>query len=459
MTVKDNPYSNLITAGSSGSGVYEVTSLNVTGRTTTESLRVTDTAVSTSTITGAAVISGGLGVAGAAYIGGTLNAAGAATFTTIGASGVTSISNTTEWSGTSGALTVAGGVYIAKKLNVVGDFSVATNKFNVAASSGNTSVAGTLSVTGLATFTNKIVTSAGLAATPAIYPTGDANTGIWFPAADTVAISTGGSERVRVDASANVGISKIPETINTYYASLQMGGNSNIMAYKSEDANSPIMICNNMFYNTSYQYIPISTGNACFILLQQGAIKFYANGSLTQDIAYTPTERARIDISGNMGIAMTPSGSHKLDVTGSAGLSTGTTWTNTCDARLKENIEDADLDICYNNVKNLPLKYYKLRDNYFDAEIHKDRHKVGWVADDVEKIFQKSVGVQKFIGTVPVGEKEISVENEKGEIETKIEKIYDTIEDCKNLNIDSIISAMYGAIQKLQIKVEKLEAV
>ncbi len=45
----------------------------------------------------------------------------------------------------------------------------------------------------------------GSAATPAIQG-GDTNTGVFFPAADTVAVATGGSERVRVDSSGNVGI-------------------------------------------------------------------------------------------------------------------------------------------------------------------------------------------------------------------------------------------------------------
>jgi hypothetical protein len=47
---------------------------------------------------------------------------------------------------------------------------------------------------------------AGTAALPAITTTGDTNTGIFFPAADTVGVATGGSERVRVDSSGNVGI-------------------------------------------------------------------------------------------------------------------------------------------------------------------------------------------------------------------------------------------------------------
>ena len=45
----------------------------------------------------------------------------------------------------------------------------------------------------------------GDASTPAIRGT-DANTGIFFPAADTIAFSEGGSEAMRIDSSANVGI-------------------------------------------------------------------------------------------------------------------------------------------------------------------------------------------------------------------------------------------------------------
>jgi 6-phosphogluconolactonase (cycloisomerase 2 family) len=48
------------------------------------------------------------------------------------------------------------------------------------------------------TFTGVVTVAAGTAALPALVPSGDANTGFLFPAADTVAISTAGSERVRV---------------------------------------------------------------------------------------------------------------------------------------------------------------------------------------------------------------------------------------------------------------------
>lgn len=44
----------------------------------------------------------------------------------------------------------------------------------------------------------------GTAAAPSITNTGDLNTGILFPAADTVAVTTGGSERMRVDSAGTV---------------------------------------------------------------------------------------------------------------------------------------------------------------------------------------------------------------------------------------------------------------
>lgn len=47
--------------------------------------------------------------------------------------------------------------------------------------------------------------AAGAASTPSIAPSGDSNTGIWFPAADTVAISTNGAEQFRLASTGNTG--------------------------------------------------------------------------------------------------------------------------------------------------------------------------------------------------------------------------------------------------------------
>jgi len=68
---------------------------------------------------------------------------------------------------------------------------------------GTTPAAGsftTLSATGVTTV------QAGTVSAPAITTSGDTNTGVFFPAADTVAIGTGGTEALRVNSSGNLGI-------------------------------------------------------------------------------------------------------------------------------------------------------------------------------------------------------------------------------------------------------------
>ena len=57
-----------------------------------------------------------------------------------------------------------------------------------------------------ATSTLPVVFPLGAVGTPSITFTGDLNTGIWSPAADTIAFSEGGVEAMRIDSSGRVGI-------------------------------------------------------------------------------------------------------------------------------------------------------------------------------------------------------------------------------------------------------------
>lgn len=67
------------------------------------------------------------------------------------------------------------------------------------------SVTGSFSVTGniaLGSASNNTLTvRGGSAALPAVIPSGDTNTGFWFPGANTVAVSTNGVERLRWDSA------------------------------------------------------------------------------------------------------------------------------------------------------------------------------------------------------------------------------------------------------------------
>ena len=70
--------------------------------------------------------------------------------------------------------------------------------------------------------TTGIAGTNGSAGTPAVQGE-DTNTGIFFPPADTVAVATGGTERLRVDSSGNVGIGVTPSAWATVVPAIQVG--------------------------------------------------------------------------------------------------------------------------------------------------------------------------------------------------------------------------------------------
>ena len=87
---------------------------------------------------------------------------------------------------------------------LAGDAGLMYNKATDALTiTGAATVGTTLGVTGVSTF------AAGTALLPALTTTGDTNTGIYYPAADTFAVTTAGVERYRVD-STGLGIGGSP---------------------------------------------------------------------------------------------------------------------------------------------------------------------------------------------------------------------------------------------------------
>lgn len=80
---------------------------------------------------------------------------------------------------------------------------------------------GNITIDGTATF------AVGASGTPAITASGDANTGIYFPAADTIAFTEGGNEVVRIDSSGRVGIGTTsPGSLDAFGDDLVIGGGS-----------------------------------------------------------------------------------------------------------------------------------------------------------------------------------------------------------------------------------------
>ena len=269
----------------------------------------------------------------------------------------------------------------------------------------------------------------GSAAAPTFAFSGDPNTGIYSPGADQVAISTGGTPRITVDASGNVNIDS-----NTLYvdAANNRAGFGTAIPSRTLDVVGTAKFSNGTADITIYGDVTTAGAlgtNSNFPLA------LYINGS----------EKARLDTSGRLLVGIIASPAYQLQVsTDSAGKPSSTLWTIVSDERIKEDIELADLDLCYEAIKSIPLKRYKWRDDIYTAEQVADRCKLGWIAQDVEAIFPKAVGTHEF---------KYNQVFEEGELISE-----DVIEDCRDLNADQIYAAMYGAVQKLIAKVETLEA-
>ena len=178
-------------------------------------------------------------------------------------------------------------------------------------------VAGTLTVTGSAT----VEFADGSAASPSITNDGDTNTGILFPAADTVAIATGGTEIARFDSAGNLGLGVTPSAWNTTTAvtALQLP-NGSLMTYSNAYGFSNLYLSANAYLNSSGNWIYTKTNSAS--LYQQTDRQhawLYANSG-TAGNTITFTQAMTLDASGNLGLGTTsPTGgaNRVVDVYGS----------------------------------------------------------------------------------------------------------------------------------------------
>jgi len=80
----------------------------------------------------------------------------------------------------------------------------------IGTATGSVTLVGSVSGTSI-TNSGTTTVAAGSTSAPSISPSGDSNTGIFFPSADTIAFAEGGAEALRIDSSGNAGIgSAIP---------------------------------------------------------------------------------------------------------------------------------------------------------------------------------------------------------------------------------------------------------
>jgi hypothetical protein len=116
-------------------------------------------------------------------------------------------------------------------------------------------------------------------------------------------------------------------------------------------------------------------------------------------------------------------------VAGNAQKPGGGSWASYSDRRLKTNIAAANVDICYDIVKSLPLQRFDFVPEYVaNTSVH-DTKVVGWIADEVEVVFPKAVTTTKAFGQ----------------------------DDIKTLDVDQLYKTMWGAMSKIIAELESVK--
>jgi len=398
---------NNMSVGATTASTGAFTTLTSNGATT-----FTAGTASTTTGTGTLVITGGLGVSGrinAANFDGIIgaNTAAAGTFTTLSSTG-----NTTIGDAVADTITVNGqfvtGTVLRSAQTATNTLALAAydtdgaaytnlitltasttptlaltstgvgtiNNMSVGATTASTGAFTTLSATGVTTV------QAGTVSLPAITTSGDTNTGIFFPAADTIAFSEGGVESMRIDSSGNLGIGTTPLEKCHIYAS---SGNS---FYKFQNAATGSGASDGGF-------VGIGSSGDVFLYNYEASNTVFATNN---------AERMRIDSDGNLLVGTTSAtgkfvirksstdgvymmqgytdGAEKLRIDNNGSiLNTNNSYGGLSDAKLKENIIDATPKL--ENLKKVRIVNF----NFIGSE----QKQIGIIAQELEKVFPAMV--------------------------------------------------------------------
>jgi hypothetical protein len=196
---------------------------------------------------------------------------------------------------------IRGGTYTMTAPIITGG-TITGSTINNSAIGGTTAAAGkftTLEATGVTTV------QAGTVSAPAITTTGDTNTGIFFPAADTIAFTEGGAEVMRIDSAGNLGVlNSNPATI------LETGTWGTGLAVGSTSATHNITIASSPTSTLS----ALRFGDGGSGVYDQGFVN-YDHTNNAMGFGTNRADRIRITSAGDVGIGNTAPGA-KLEVTG-----------------------------------------------------------------------------------------------------------------------------------------------
>jgi hypothetical protein len=282
----------------------------------------------------------------------------------------------------------------------------------------------------------------GTASTPAIRGT-DANTGIFFPAADTIAFAEGGAEVARFDASGNFLVGQTTPVTSGRGVTVNGNQQSFIVRNGVSDYNE-IGVWAGASNDVKGQLVAVTPDNKVIV----GA---RTNHPLVFNV--NDTERARIDTSGNLLVGTTTSSGNGNLI--AAGVYNNTTASganvqvdntgpgllrrSTSSIQYKTQVESISPDLINNALKFRPVWYRSLCDGD-----RKDWSWYGLIAEEVAELDPRLVHWRQY---------ETSVDAEGNTVQTKLDKPV-----AEGVMYDRIVVLALGKLQEQQAMIEELKA-
>lgn len=302
--------------------------------------------------------------------------------------------------------------------------------------------------------TNGLSDVDGTAAAPAIRGT-DTNTGIFFPAADTIAFAEGGAEAVRIDASGNVGIGTSSPTARLTIASgtnegaVRVGDNATYYgALARVQATDEVRLGsygtsqNLTFYTVSSERARIDSSGQFFV----GTTSNPGGGTSVAAFSGADVLNVNNTVAGTGSVTSvyfkrnaTTVGS--ITVTGSA-----TAYVTSSDYRLKENI--APMTGALAKVAALKPVTYKWKIDGSDGQ--------GFIAHELNEVVPDCVSGEKDAVQEQEYEVTPAVKDEEGRVITEAVMGTRIVPKYQGIDTSFLVATLTAAIQEQQALITAL---
>jgi hypothetical protein len=329
----------------------------------------------------------------------------------------------------------------------------------------------------------------GSASAPSIYRASDTNTGIFFPAADTIAFAEGGAEAMRIDSSGRVGVGITPSAWSGAGKTIQFGnGPASIGTENNGDGN----FLHNAYESPSatFKYVSSGVGALRYHLdINNNIHKWYTAASGTADTNISWSERMRITSAGMLAIntttAVSGNTSAKLVVKGASGADVGeiqvaSNGTLAFDFRNSSGTQAGSITVNASSVAYNTSSDYRLKENILPmtgalATVAQLKPCIytwkvdgsagqGFIAHELQEVIPDCVTGEK--DATEIRQVEVSpaipatFDDDGNELTSAIEAVYEEREVPKYQGVDTsfLVATLTAAIQELSAKNDALEA-